>query len=501
MNRQNKNWGNQLAACIFLFTSLLASAISGAQQSNSDANADVITDANQVTTYYRQDTNQNPAPLTIPSHWKAHTLREPVWQSNVYVVEAGLDKEQSIILIHGLNSIGLQDWQQLIPKLAEDYHVIAFDLPGFARSGKPAAKYSPENYAKVVAYIVQELAHGPVIPVGHSMGGAIALEYSARYPYQVKRVVLASVAGILERRALMENASEVSIDASGLPGPLGILATKVGQIGRRVVEWTSVVPDVSNLLDAADPIWIRVFGNYPFTNAAYALSLHDFTQSLALLEKPVTIIWGSNDPIAPIRTGKLLNEKISDSEFIVIPGAKHGPMHSHAGMFERYVRQGIEGIRNPSMPTIPQAFQGSIHCQNQHNVHYSGRYKEIILENCQNIQLQDVVAERIVFRHALAYLDNVNVHSEKQTAIEIHSSFVSATNSNFSGPTAVYANDGRLDFANVTLTSPKRALRFEKKSRVVASLSRIDSKVYQGSLHGLFINQYFWIDDQVMRRR
>ena len=480
---------------VFFVTGTLA-------QPNAATNTDaVVDDANQITNHYTQQKNPTAPPLIIQEGWRAQLLREPVWNSNIYVLEAGLDNQQSIILIHGLGGLGLQDWQGLIPSLAREYHVIAFDLPGFARSERPPGKYSPDNYAKVVAWLAQELAHGPVIPVGHSMGGAIAVEYTARYPSQVERVVLVSAAGILERRALVENATETSINSIGLPGPIGDLATKIGQIGRRALEWISVPPDPSPALDAIDPIWVTLFGNYPMVNAAYALSLHNFVQPVAMFNKPVTIIWGSSDAIAPIRTGKMLDQMLPNSNLVVIEDASHAPMHSHPSLFELQLLEALRGNVQVPPPQIPMAYQGNLRCQNSNGVNYSGQYDEIELIGCTNINLTNVSATRIILRNSLAYFENVSVANPDGTALSLENSFVSATNSEFKGAIAVFATGSRLDFANVTLQSPNRALRFEQQSRVVASLSNIQSGVYQGSLHGLYDEQNVWIDERLSRRR
>ena len=91
--------------------------------------------------------------------------------------------------------------QYQIPALAKNYHVLTFDLPGFGDSGKEVADYSPRKYAKFIDYIAKRYAHGKVILVGHSMGGAISIRYSEMYQDNIEKLVLVDVAGVLHRMA------------------------------------------------------------------------------------------------------------------------------------------------------------------------------------------------------------------------------------------------------------------------------------------------------------
>jgi pimeloyl-ACP methyl ester carboxylesterase len=74
------------------------------------------------------------------------------------------------------------DFKQATDTLAQRYHVLAFDLPGFGRSDKQNVLYSPVNYAAFVKWLVEERVNGPFTLAGHSMGGVIALRFAAIYP-------------------------------------------------------------------------------------------------------------------------------------------------------------------------------------------------------------------------------------------------------------------------------------------------------------------------------
>lgn len=103
---------------------------------------------------------------------------------------------QTLLLIHGLaGNAGF--WRYNIPELARHYRVIAVDLPGYGRSQKDATyPYDMVFYAETLSRLIAELGLQQVVPVGHSMGGQIAMTLALRHPGQVSRLVLAAPAGV-----------------------------------------------------------------------------------------------------------------------------------------------------------------------------------------------------------------------------------------------------------------------------------------------------------------
>ena len=114
-------------------------------------------------------------------------IREPIFNSKIYFYESGKGHAKSVVLIHGIGDEGAEIWKNLIPELENKYHVVALDLPGFARSSKENDLYSPQNYAAFINWIVKKYTKGPLYIIGHSLGGAIALYYAGTYPENLER--------------------------------------------------------------------------------------------------------------------------------------------------------------------------------------------------------------------------------------------------------------------------------------------------------------------------
>jgi magnesium chelatase accessory protein len=88
----------------------------------------------------------------------------------------------NLLLLHGMaNSV--QTFRRLAPLLADDYYVVAVDIPGFGLSSKPVDfDYRAPNQARIVGEFIRALGLDPVVVGGHSMGGAIALRVAIAAP-------------------------------------------------------------------------------------------------------------------------------------------------------------------------------------------------------------------------------------------------------------------------------------------------------------------------------
>lgn len=95
----------------------------------------------------------------------------------------------TVILIHGAGG-ATHSWQHLMPLLARDFHVVALDLPGhgFTRSGA-RRRSGLTTMAEDMALLIAAQGWSPAAFVGHSAGGAIALELGLRLGAADLRIV------------------------------------------------------------------------------------------------------------------------------------------------------------------------------------------------------------------------------------------------------------------------------------------------------------------------
>ncbi len=94
-----------------------------------------------------------------------------------------------VVLLHGVTDNGLC-WTRLARALEPDYDLIMVDARGHGLSDAPAAGYGPADHAADVAGLIQALALGKPVLLGHSMGAATAAATAASYPERVGAIIL-----------------------------------------------------------------------------------------------------------------------------------------------------------------------------------------------------------------------------------------------------------------------------------------------------------------------
>jgi pimeloyl-ACP methyl ester carboxylesterase len=93
-----------------------------------------------------------------------------------------------MVFVHGF-SCDSHDWSWQLPHFARTHRVIALDLRGHGRSSAPDSGYDPSSLAADVAELVELVGCGPVIAIGHSLGGAIVATLAVERPDLVRAVV------------------------------------------------------------------------------------------------------------------------------------------------------------------------------------------------------------------------------------------------------------------------------------------------------------------------
>ncbi|MGI1677996.1 MAG: alpha/beta hydrolase [Cellvibrionaceae bacterium] len=513
----------------FFFSSLAFSQNTPLYNASPESDVDFLLKNNTVND--NKDENEEgskniPQPFdlsTLPVRWKTERVQEPLWQSEMFVVQAGLENRQTVVLVHGLGQAGFTDWLSVIPALESEYHVIAIDLPGFGRSSKPEGKYSPGNYSQVLSWVIDRYAHNPVVLVGHSMGGAISLQHAANYPQQVERLVLVDAAGILERTALLKINGELPIDLEKVPKPFRRFGAQLLNVGRSIIEWTGVTPDPTGILSESNLAWNALFNDRENGNAALALIMHNFSGAIQSLNKQTYLIWGGDDRIAPLRTGYLLAGRLKNSQLSIINGAAHVPMKSHSVIFNHHLLQAIQQdkvIHNDELFTAEQLNEGQfektevlkvkkgvLRCNEQHGVVYSGHFEEVVISECTGVTLKNLTTQRLRINNSLVDLYNVAVENHDGEAVVGVQSVVTATNARFVGSPSVLSIGSRWDLAGVTIVSREKstnestmefykgAIEVKTKSRFVFSVSDLLKPSGAVNLHRVVTGENIILDD------
>jgi len=119
-----------------------------------------------------------------------------------YVVWGENDAKPPLLLIHG-NRDHAHNWDSVARRLVDHYTVYAPDLRGHGDSDRAiGGQYSLPEFVLDTAALVDVLGHERLTVMGHSLGGAVALQFAGVYPNRVQKIVSVEGLGprVLERR-------------------------------------------------------------------------------------------------------------------------------------------------------------------------------------------------------------------------------------------------------------------------------------------------------------
>ena len=207
-----------------------------------------------------------------------------------------------VVLLHG--------WA----RRAEDFHAtanlladrgvasVALDLPGFGASPLPARAGGARHYAQLLAPAVSEIADGPVVLVGHSFGGRVALVMAAEHPELVTSLVLVGV-------PLMRGAA---------PRP---------PAAYRWWRWLRARGLISEArLEAAR----QRYGSNDYRRASgvlrdvFVASVNEsYEDELARVHVPVALVWGTRDSEVPLEVAERARSLVPGSTLCVIEDVGH----------------------------------------------------------------------------------------------------------------------------------------------------------------------------------
>ena len=231
---------------------------------------------------------------------------------------------EPVILIHGLMS-STHEWTKNIDALAAARQVFAIDLVGFGFSSRVTEPtYSLKQYARSVREFLD--AHGIARAhiVGHSLGGAIALQFAHDYGARVDKLILIDPAAyIFSLFKAVQFASRVP----HLPRTLGGLMLCNPHVHRSALR--NALGDPTRLDEemlAARMRASRVRGTLDALLAMLASPhVSDLPEGLSEITAPALILWGDRDTALPLRHGKRLARDLPNSELVILEGAGHVP--------------------------------------------------------------------------------------------------------------------------------------------------------------------------------
>ena len=223
-------------------------------------------------------------------------------------LEAGVEQGGlPILMLHGFQG-GADLWlPHPLPALAQHFHVIAPDLPGFGDSGLLSGT-GTERYAASMLGFMEALGHARFNLLGHSLGAQIAITMASMQPGRVNRLLV--------------------VGGSGLPQP-----------GPRWLDPVKMLSDASAWHFKLYPKVFRLaLKSRAFRGSSQAAQHDHVTDRLRDVTMPALVVWGSRDRVAPLEHGAFLVKHLPSARLAIIRGAGHMPHYEKPTQFMKLAR-------------------------------------------------------------------------------------------------------------------------------------------------------------------
>ncbi len=247
----------------------------------------------------------------------------PVDGVNVFYREAGDAQAPTTLLLHGFPTSSHM-FRELIPALADRYHVVAPDLPGFGFTTAPERtrfEYSFEHLTDVVDRLTQVLGLARYAIYVFDYGAPVGFRLALRHPERITAVITQNGNAYLEGLSEGWNPIRAYWQDPSAENRAALRAFLTPESTRW--QYTHGVPNPERLspdawtLDSAlmarpgnDEIQLDLFGDYQSNIALYPA----IQEYLRTRRPPLLAVWGKNDPFFLPSGAEAFKRDIPDAE-------------------------------------------------------------------------------------------------------------------------------------------------------------------------------------------
>ena len=265
----------------------------------------------------------------------------------VFYREAGRADAPMLLLLHGFPSAGHM-FRDLIPQLADRFHVIAPDLPGFGQSDMPERtkfSYTFHHIAGAIDRFTEVIGFGRFAIYVFDYGAPTGFRLAVRHPERITAIISqngnAYVEGLSDGwnpiRAYWQDPSEANRTAlRAFLSP----ETTVWQYTYGVPDTTLVSPDGYSLDNfylarpGADEIQLDLFGDYKSNVALYP----EFQSYFRKYKPPFLAVWGKNDPFFLPAGAEAFKRDIPNAD-VRFFDTGHFALETHCGEIASAIRE------------------------------------------------------------------------------------------------------------------------------------------------------------------
>ena len=196
--------------------------------------------------------------------------------------------------------------------LSAHYRAFALDLWGFGDSSKSTDSYSLNAYVKMVDQFIEKLGMSrPVILVGHGLGAAVALCYTAKYSDNVAKV------------------ATISLPVTGAHLNNRLQGAEPDTMVSRVLGRASSFSEIDSEMRKVDTTAV--------SKSIQEFSSLDLVSEITGLTRPLLMVYGGQDNLVQPPNGEYsyLQQSINDRFYVELELCHHFPMLQEKAKFNR----------------------------------------------------------------------------------------------------------------------------------------------------------------------
>ena len=271
---------------------------------------------------------------------------------DLFYREAGNAASPTVLLLHGFPTSSHM-FRNLIPRLADQYHVVAPDLPGFGFSDSPPRdqfKYTFENLARVIDAFTEKVGLKRFAIYIFDYGAPVGLRLALAHPERISAII--SQNGNAYEEGLSEGWNPIQNywkepsagNRAALRDFLKPEATK-WQYTHGVADPSLIAPE-SYALDSAllarpgnDEIQLDLFLDYASNVRLYP----KFQEYFRKQHPPLLAVWGQNDPFF-LPAGAKAFTRDNPSAQVHFHDTGHFALETHAAEIANAVKEFLRGV-------------------------------------------------------------------------------------------------------------------------------------------------------------
>lgn len=241
----------------------------------------------------------------------------------IFYREAGSTDAPTVLLLHGFPSSSRM-WEPLLPLLADKYHLIAPDYPGFGHSSAPSTSefaYTFDRIAQIMDAFVTKLGLARYVLFVQDYGGPVGFRLALSHPERVRGIIIQNAVSHERGLSSLWNARRrYWADPAGELGNLkanftSLDATRLRHIGTSPHpehydpdSWCDEYAFLSRPGQA--DIQAMLFLDYQSNVASY----QRWQKWLREVQPPILVIWGKYDPSFTVAGATAYADDVPDAE-------------------------------------------------------------------------------------------------------------------------------------------------------------------------------------------